>query len=721
MNQMNRREMFMALSAFAVLRSVMTEAQIGPAADAHEVTNLNDSGSGSLRAAFAAAAAGDVITFAPGLAGTINLASQLVCHRAVTLTGNVGPDGKPVITLSGGNSHAILHFNNMVLAAGTVEVRNLIFVNAKTVQDGPQALPSGAGSALSLENNAQTVLLNLTNCVFRDNLTSHTGGGAVSSSGGMVTVADCVFENTAGGAANTTNNGDGGFLKVQKGLTVRNSSFVNGRGNNGGAIYVGGGTTVSIAGTRFEGNRGEVDGGAIYIRATDAAVIANSTFRDNSSITGGGGAISTPLSPTTLGAMSISNTVFEENVATQNTGGAIAYGGGGTLTVTGSTFARNRADRDTIGQGGAISNRASQAATVVDRCTFDSNASKAAGGAIKTAGIVLLKNSTLTGNSGTIGPAVHSNYEIILVNTIVTGSRTSSAASVKNGALFTPNGTTTSSRSVYLFHSSMTDNEGGAIYIGNISRKAYLINSIVVGNYKKGGAASQVDWNQSGSAGNNIVNTNSLLETAGSPSAAAVFGTNTVTGQGYLYPLETAAGITNGQALTAAGIFDIWNLTNGDRNYITLAYITENIAPALARDRADRRRPDEGLTLGALDLNPLPEDTTPPEITVEKTAAVYEKNSAVSPSDFLADIGAAATDDTDGTVAVGSDFAEAVKLDTLGVYTVTLYAVDAANNAAEREVTVTVRVPAAGMSLRISCISDAERREAGGGNARQVT
>jgi len=43
----------------------------------HAVTNLNDSGAGSLRAALDIVAAGDTITFTPALAGTIDLASAL--------------------------------------------------------------------------------------------------------------------------------------------------------------------------------------------------------------------------------------------------------------------------------------------------------------------------------------------------------------------------------------------------------------------------------------------------------------------------------------------------------------------------------------------------------------------------------------------------------------------------------------------------------------------
>src|SRR6188508_676576 len=54
------------------------------------VTSLADTGTGSLRQALAAAGANDDIVFAPGLEGTITLASSLALTRNVSIFGNAG-------------------------------------------------------------------------------------------------------------------------------------------------------------------------------------------------------------------------------------------------------------------------------------------------------------------------------------------------------------------------------------------------------------------------------------------------------------------------------------------------------------------------------------------------------------------------------------------------------------------------------------------------------
>src|SRR5262249_29601708 len=65
------------------------------------VTNLADSGAGSLRGQLAAAAPGDTIDFAPGLSGTIAQQSTLTLVQNVSVIGNLDPAGNPLVTLSG--------------------------------------------------------------------------------------------------------------------------------------------------------------------------------------------------------------------------------------------------------------------------------------------------------------------------------------------------------------------------------------------------------------------------------------------------------------------------------------------------------------------------------------------------------------------------------------------------------------------------------------------
>src|SRR5258708_22549694 len=73
-----------------------------------EVTTLDDSGTGSLRDALTTAngnAEADVITFQPGLTGTITLLSQLPISESQDLT-ITGP-GRDVVTISGNDGSRI--------------------------------------------------------------------------------------------------------------------------------------------------------------------------------------------------------------------------------------------------------------------------------------------------------------------------------------------------------------------------------------------------------------------------------------------------------------------------------------------------------------------------------------------------------------------------------------------------------------------------------------
>ena len=109
----------------------------------YQVSNLLDHGAGSLRQAVLNAnahAGADVITFAPHLAGTITLASQLTVTDPVQING----PGANEIALSGNNSTRILQITMPNIA---VSITGL--TSPEATRASPSAAPSSTTRATS--------------------------------------------------------------------------------------------------------------------------------------------------------------------------------------------------------------------------------------------------------------------------------------------------------------------------------------------------------------------------------------------------------------------------------------------------------------------------------------------------------------------------------------------------------------------------------------------
>jgi hypothetical protein len=376
---MNTRRMYQSvrwlLTTGLLLTMVLTLA--GPAsvarAASYVVSNLNDSGAGSLRQAIldANATAGtDAITFS--VSGTIVLSSTLP-----TVTDAAG------LTIDG--------VGQSITVGGNDAVRVMVVDN---------------GAALGLHN--------LT--VAGGNAGTSDGGGI--NNAGTLSVTDSTFSgnSTAGGAAG------GGIFNVGT-LSVTDSTF---SGNStdgpyyayGGGIYNAG--TLDVTGSTFSSNRsiaggfgGAWDGGGIY--NTGTLSVTDSTFSGNSAGGGtegdgaGGGIFN-------LGTLDVTNSTFSGNTAGTAGGGIGNYG---TLSVTDSTFSGNSADS----YGGGIENVGSL--TVTDS-TFSGNTTRIAGGGIDNDRTLAVTNSTFSGNSASLGGGIYISGALggtlTLRNTIVANS-----------------------------------------------------------------------------------------------------------------------------------------------------------------------------------------------------------------------------------------------------------------------------------------------------------
>ena len=311
------------------------------------VTNANDNGPGSLRAALTsanAAATNDTITFnLPAGPQTISLVTAL-----------------PAI------------------ANGDLDLVNAAGAGNLTVQRSTSA---GANFGIfSVGTSANVTFDGLT-------ITGGTGGpgGAITAGTQNVTVKNSVLTGNTGAVAGAIY-----VAPFSTGLlTIQNTTISGNTGLTGG-IYFWSDGSLLMQNTTVSNNRGTSatffeGGGLLFFGAVGAGgfTVDGSTFSGNvsSSVSGGGGISFVQAS----GSATSRNSTFDANSAV-SAGGGSAAGGGGAIAVVASffdvdvlnsTFVGNTADG--VAGGGAIG--------------FD-----------RALGTFNLQNSTLTGNTAAAGP-----------------------------------------------------------------------------------------------------------------------------------------------------------------------------------------------------------------------------------------------------------------------------------------------------------------------------
>ncbi|MGK7928589.1 MAG: CHAT domain-containing protein, partial [Spirulina sp.] len=313
------------------------------------VTNLFDSGGGSLRDRIDAASAGDTIAFS--VTGTINLGSEIAWGTEnLTINGS----GQTALFIDGGGSDRI--FN---ISAGNATIQNLTIRNGSTAGNGGGIYHSGFGS---LTVNSNTVSGNSSNgagggiAALNDvNLTNSTvsGNSSISFGGGIYARNDVNLTNGTVSGNSSNANGGGIFVSNEVNLTnstVSGNSSVNQGGgifanndvnltnstvsrnsstNRGGGIYAS--NEVNLTNSTVSGNSSGLRGGGIYV-ANDVN-LTNSTVSGNSSNSDGGGIFAQGLG-------TIRNSTIAYNT-TETNGGGIYKFGGGTFNIANTIIAKN--------------------------------------------------------------------------------------------------------------------------------------------------------------------------------------------------------------------------------------------------------------------------------------------------------------------------------------------------------------------------------------------
>ncbi|MEI8002523.1 MAG: right-handed parallel beta-helix repeat-containing protein [Actinomycetes bacterium] len=361
-----------ALGSAAVLASagggavlvLASSAPAGATGDVFVVSNLLDSGAGSLRDAIDSAnldgSDQDQITFS--VSGTITLASDLP-----TITGPVHVNGPGAgnLAVDGAGSHSAFRFDHIAAADGTREVTGLTVTHALTL--------GYLGPAISAE---------------------HVGAD--------LAIADVVLTaNTAGrGGAGINLYHESGRVDITRSVISHNSASF------GGGIYVfaeeGEDLVVSIADTSITDNTAHSGGGVYAVDAT--VVVTDSVISGNTAETGKGGGILVNID-----AGSPSLTVVDSTLC----GNSAAHGGGlffegSDLTVLGSTVSANTAGL----YGGGLYITASGDVTIANATITGNTANQASGVATYAAGTTAILQSTITGNAATGADPSRINYPL---------------------------------------------------------------------------------------------------------------------------------------------------------------------------------------------------------------------------------------------------------------------------------------------------------------------
>jgi len=333
----------------------------GVASASTAVTNCNDSGAGSLRAAVAS---GGTVTFALSPAcPTITLTSgPLTLATSVTVSG----PGLNALTVSAGFASQVFVVNAGVIAT----------ISGLTIESG-SATTEGGGIY-----NGGT--LTLTNSAVSGNLAGTNGGGIYN--GGTLTLTNStLFGNSAKDDGAGIYNG-AGRLTITSSKVLGNSTDTSNTGvlADGGGIYNIG--TLRFTSSVLASNIADEGGG---VDTSGALTLINSTVLTNRSVVEGGGIFNS-------GALTLENSTVSGNNADE--GGGVSNLGA-FASLLNSTVSRNKGTSD----AGGIYNNAPL--TITNSTVADNNAHD--GGGIVNDNTATLTNSTVSGNSAVYGGGIY--------------------------------------------------------------------------------------------------------------------------------------------------------------------------------------------------------------------------------------------------------------------------------------------------------------------------
>jgi predicted outer membrane repeat protein len=262
----------------------------------HEVSNVNNTGVGSLRNAIGNSLAGDTIYFSSSLLSsgndTITLNSEIVIDEGVTIQGLY--TSGDTLFISGNNSNRIFRIDLSLSSMKSFIADGLFLINGNSVTDGGAIYVESADSVV------------LENC-FIQNCKAPNGGA-------IYTRANTFVTNTIFLKDSASQNGGAIYLDSVICYLSKSSLTNNFASNNGGAVYLD--TSITISQSTLAYNSATQGGSAIYAKYFN---LVNSTVYKNST--------SSSYGAIHANQINIEGSIIGLNDSTSFTGGTVTSNG----------------------------------------------------------------------------------------------------------------------------------------------------------------------------------------------------------------------------------------------------------------------------------------------------------------------------------------------------------------------------------------------------------
>ncbi|MCL9802089.1 Ig-like domain-containing protein [Pseudomonas sp. AKS31] len=477
-------------SANVLSTKAMSEYQWGLAT--WTATNNLDSGVGSLRTTLASAQNGDIVTFNAGM--TVQLNSELLINKNITVDGDLNNDGVADVTLDGQYKTRVVE----ITSGATVTLDGLVITKGLVAGNGGNGGAAAAGAMGGGIFNAGILTLN--NVTVTANAASGGGGGGgvaggysgggggggggIGGGNGGHGGSTGPGNSTYAGGVGTANTGGYGGGYTSNDMGGRGGTSTGGLGGNGAAGYSQGGNggsatngTLSIGGGGGGSGWNSVGGvggnaaGGIYNASTGTLkVIGTSVISNNLAAGGGGGGGGSG-----------------GNIANGGDGGrgvGAIWNNGGTVLITAANFAAITGNAAASGVGGPSNGGATGSSPSATAAVYS------VGGTLNTnyvepptATIVLADSALKIGETSlvtiTFNKAVtgFTNADLTIANGTLTAV-SSSDGGITWTATFTPtNGITDTTNVITLDNTGVAAVSDGAVGVGTTNSSNYVIDT----------------------------------------------------------------------------------------------------------------------------------------------------------------------------------------------------------------------------------------------------